>query len=157
MRMIRKCDYDAVRDLYLPIPTQIVSNEEFVPIPQTREQRQVEAKLNEIADDVSKKLGVSRRSFLASSGGMAAAFLAMNAVFGCRSFDVDPSEVTEPRATAEKWPKNEFIFDIQTHHVAAGRVIEMPPLLRYREFGAMMGNEALKGRTHAWDDLYLAN
>ncbi len=157
MRMIRKCDYDAVRDLYLPIPTQIVSNEEFVPIPQTREQRQVEAKLNEIADDASKKLGVSRRGFLASSGGMAAAFLAMNAVFGCRSFDVDPSEVMEPGATAEKWPKNEFIFDIQTHHVAAGRILEMPPLLRYREFGGVMGNTALKSRAHAWDDLYLAN
>ena len=157
MRMIRKCDYDAVRDLYLPIPTQIVSNEEFVPLPQTREQQQVEVTLNAIADDASKRLGISRRSFLASSSGMAAAFLAMNAVFGCRSFDVDPSEVMEPKATLEKWPKQEFIFDIQTHHVAAGRVIEMPPLLRYREFGAMMGNDALKGRTHAWDDLYLAN
>ena len=43
---------------------------------------------------------------------------------------------------------DEFIFDVQTHHVAAGRIIEMPPLLRYREFGAMMGNEALRGRTH---------
>jgi hypothetical protein len=155
--MIRKCDLDAVRDLYLPIPTQIVSNEEFVPIPQTPQQQQVEAKLNEIADDAAKKLGVTRRHFLASSGGMAAAFLAMNAVFGCRTFDVDPSEVLESGASAEKWPKPYFIFDVQTHHVAAGRVIEMPPLLRYREFGAMMGNADLKGRTHAWDDLYLAN
>ena len=155
--MIRKCDYDAIRDTYLPIPTQIVSNEEFIPIPQTREQQQVEAKLNEIADDASKKLGVSRRSFLASSGGMAAAFLAMNAVFGCRTFDVDPTEVMESGASAEKWPKPWFIFDIQTHHVAAGRVIEMPPLLRYRDFGGMMGNEALKGKQHSWDDLYLAN
>lgn len=155
--MIRKCDYDAIRDTYLPIPTQIVSNEEFVPIPQTPQQKQVERKLNEIADGAARKLGVSRRQFLASSGGMAAAFLAMNAVFGCRSFDVDPAEVMEPGATAEKWPKREFIFDVQTHHVAAGRVIEMPPLLRYREFGAMMGNDALKGRQHAWDDLYLAN
>jgi hypothetical protein len=156
-KLLRKCDVDAVRNTFLPIPTQIVSNEEFIPIAQTPEQARVEAKLNEIADDAAKKLGVSRRQFLASSGGMAAAFLAMNAVFGCRSFDVDPSEVTEPSATAEKWPKREFIFDIQTHHVAAGRVIEMPPLLRYREFGAMMGNADLKGRTHAWDDLYLAN
>ncbi|HEX2060460.1 MAG TPA: amidohydrolase, partial [Thermoanaerobaculia bacterium] len=152
--MKRKCD---VEQLHLPIPTQIVSNEEFLPIAQTPQQRQVEAKLLEIADAASKKLGVTRRRFLASSGGMAAAFLAMNAVFGCRSFDVDPAEVTEPNATREKWPKQEFIFDIQTHHVAAGRVIEMPPLLRYREFGAMMGNPDLKGRTHAWDDLYLAN
>lgn len=156
-KLLRKCDVDAVRDTFLPIPTQIVSNEEFIPIAQTPEQARVEAKLNEIADDAAKKLGVSRRHFLASSGGMAAAFLAMNAVFGCRSFDVDPAELTEPSATAEKWPKREFIFDIQTHHVAAGRVIEMPPLLRYREFGAMMGNTDLKGRTHAWDDLYLAN
>lgn len=155
--MIRKCDYDAIRDTYLPIPTQIVSNEEFIPIPQTREQQQVEAKLNAIADDASKKLGVSRRSFLASSGGMAAAFLAMNAVFGCKTFDVDPSEVMESGASAEKWPKPWFIFDIQTHHVAAGRVIEMPPLLRYRDFGGVMGNEALKGKQHSWDDLYLAN
>ncbi|HEX6095074.1 MAG TPA: amidohydrolase family protein [Thermoanaerobaculia bacterium] len=155
--MIRKCDYDAIRDLYLPIPTQVVSNEEFVPIPQTREQQQVEARLNAIADDASRKLGISRRSFLASSGGMAAAFLAMNAVFGCRSFDVDPAEVLEPGATAEKWPKKEFIFDVQTHHVAAGRIIETPPLLRYREFGGIMGNPELKGRTHAWEDLYLAN
>ena len=100
-----------------------------MPIPQTAEQRQVEAKLNAIADEASKKLGVSRRHFLASSGGMAAAFLAMNAVFGCRTFDVDPSEVMESGASAEKWPKDWFIFDIQTHHVAAGRVIEMPPLL----------------------------
>ena len=155
--MIRKCDRDARSGQYLPIPTQIVSNEEFVPIPQTPEQQRVEAKLNEIADAASKKLGVTRRSFLASSGGMAAAFLAMNAVFGCRSFDVDPAEVLEPGAGAEKWPKNEFIFDVQTHHVAAGRVIEMPPLLRYRDFGAMMGNKALEGRKHTWDDLYLAN
>lgn len=156
-KIFRKCDYDAARDACLPIPTQIVSNEEFIPIPQTREQRRVEAKLNEIAAAAAKSLGVTRRRFLSSSGGMAAAFLAMNAVFGCRSFDVDPAELMEPQATAEKWPKREFIFDVQTHHVAAGRVIEMPPLLRYREFGGMMGNTELQGRTHQWEDVYLAN
>ena len=155
--IVRKCDYDAVRDLYLPIPTQIVSNEEFVPIPQTPEQQRVEAILNGMAANASKKLGITRRKFLSSTGGMAAAFLALNAAFGCRSFDVDPAEVMESDATAEKWPKPYFIFDVQTHHVAAGRIIEMPPLLRYREFGAMMGNPDLKDRQHAWDDLYLAN
>jgi len=35
---------------------------------------------------------MSRRRFLASSGGMAAAFLAMNEVFG-RFFDVNPLEL----------------------------------------------------------------
>src|SRR2546422_8599493 len=34
-----------------------------------------------LADSAAKKLGVSRRKFLVSTGGMAAAFLAMNEVF----------------------------------------------------------------------------
>ena len=157
MKLVRKCDYDAWRDLFLPVPTQVVSNEEFVPIPQTRKQREVETTLLGIATETSKRLGISRRDFLRSSRGMAAAFLALNTVWGCRSFDVDPSEVTDPGASAEKWPKPYFIFDVQTHHVAAGRQIEIPPLLRYREFGAAMGNTALANKTHQWEDLYLAN
>jgi predicted TIM-barrel fold metal-dependent hydrolase len=157
VHLIRKCDYDALRDLYLPLPTQIVSNEEFVPIAPTPEQQRVEAKLTEMADAAARSLGVSRRHFLRTSGGMAAAFLALNSVWGCSVYDVDPAELTEPGKTAEKWPKPYFIFDIQTHHVAAGRQIEVPPLLRYREFGARMGNADLKDRTHQWEDLYLAN
>ncbi len=156
-QLVRKCDLDQIRGMYLPIPTQIVSNEEFVPIAQTPEQRRVEEMLEKIASEASKKLGVTRRQFLSSSGGMAAAFLAMNAVFGCRTYDVDSSELYEPGSTGERWPKPYFIFDIQTHHVAAGRVIEMPPLLQFREFGGVMGNKDLKGRQHTWDDLYLAN
>ena len=66
----------------LPVPTQIVSNEEFEPPDQTVEQQRVEHRLNEIADETSTRLGISRRAFLASTGGMAAAFLAMNEVFG---------------------------------------------------------------------------
>jgi uncharacterized protein len=72
----------------LPLPTQIVSNEEFAPSAQTEEQRRVEHRLMEIASDSAKRLGISRRKFLASTGGMAAAFLAMNSVFG-KFFDVD--------------------------------------------------------------------
>ena len=152
-RWIQKCDTD---NLNLPIPTQIVSNEEFAPPDQTPEQREVEGRLIEIANLSSKKLGVSRRSFLATSGGMAAAFLAMNGVFG-RFFDVDEAEMFEPHARDEKFPKKQFIFDIHTHHVAAKKIIQSPPLLRYRDAGAAWGNEALKGREHKWEDLYLAN
>jgi predicted TIM-barrel fold metal-dependent hydrolase len=155
--LVRKDDFDAIRDLYLPIPTQIVATDEFLPIAQTAPQKRVEAELLKIADGACRKLGISRRKFLSSSAGMAAAFLAMNAAWGCRAFDVDPAEVYELGAGAEKWPKNEFIFDIHTHHVATGRQIETPPLLRYRDFGAMMGNSELQGKTHVWDDLYLAN
>ncbi|HLM02365.1 MAG TPA: amidohydrolase family protein [Pyrinomonadaceae bacterium] len=152
-RWIQKCETD---EKNLPIPTQIVSNEEFAPPAQTFEQKRVEQRLIEIAADSSKRLGISRRRFLAASGGMAAAFLALNSVFG-RFFDVDESELFEPAATDEKFPKNQFIFDIHTHHVAAKKTIQNPPLLRYREAGAAWGNKFLEGKEHKWEDLYLAN
>lgn len=100
-------------------------------------------------------MNVTRREFLASTGGLAAAFLALNSVFG-KFFDVDATELFEPAATQEKFPRKEFIFDIHTHHVAAGKQIRVPPLLRYREVGAAWGNRALEGRAHRWEDLYLA-
>jgi hypothetical protein len=152
----RKCDADSTRNLNLPIPTQIISNEEFAPIAQTDEQKLVEHRLLEIADRSATKLNVTRRSFLASTGGMAAAFLALNSVFG-NFFNVEAEELFEPTATQEKFPKKEFIFDIHTHHVAAGKQIVVPPLLRYRDAGAAWGNRALEGREHKWQDLYLAN
>jgi len=65
-----------------PVPTQIVSNGEYNPLPQTREQRRVEARVKALAGDLAPRHGLSRREFLAGSAGMAAAFLAMNDVFG---------------------------------------------------------------------------
>src|SRR5918912_1591081 len=155
-RWMRKCDYDATKELSLPIPTQIVSNEEFVPLDQTAEQKRVESCLAELAERNAQRLGISRRRFLASAGGMAAAFVALNSVFGS-FFDVDASEMLEPAAYTEKWPKNQFIFDVQTHHVAMGRQIQVPPLLLYRRAGGTWGNTALQNREHKWEDLYLAN
>jgi hypothetical protein len=64
-----------------PVPTRIVSNGEYMPPPQTPKQRQVEARIAELSEQASRKLGIDRRRFLASTGGMAAAFLAMNEVF----------------------------------------------------------------------------
>ncbi|MGH9822744.1 MAG: amidohydrolase family protein [Blastocatellia bacterium] len=152
-RWINKADHDDDRNLNLPIPTQVISNEEYYPIAQTDEQKLVEHRLIEIADRNAKKLGLSRRQFLATSGGMAAAFMAMNSVFG-KYFDVEASETFEPAAYNEKWPKKEFIFDIQTHHVSYGRNI--PPLLGFRRQGGAW-NPALKASVPKMEDLYLAN
>ncbi|HSK72658.1 MAG TPA: amidohydrolase family protein [Pyrinomonadaceae bacterium] len=152
-KWIQKCDVD---ENNLPIPTQIVSNEEFAPIDQTEQQKQVEHRLIEIASASAKKLGISRRKFLASTGGMAAGFLALNSVFG-RFFEVDEKELFEAALSDEKFPKNQFIFDIHTHHVAAKKIIQNPPLLRYRDAGAAWGNKDLQGKEHRWEDLYLAN
>ena len=68
---IRKSDQDRQTGRGTPVPTQIVGNEEFDPMPQTADQRRVEQRIFELADQYSSKLGMSRRAFLRTSGGMA--------------------------------------------------------------------------------------
>jgi len=99
-----------------PVPTQMISNGEFNPLPQTQQQRQVEARIKELADTTAKKLGLSRRGFLRTGSGMAAAFVAMNDVYG-RIFDVSAAEAAEPAAAAQRAQglANQYIVDVQTH------------------------------------------
>jgi hypothetical protein len=98
-----------------PMPTQIVSNEEFIPRPQNKNQAQVEYLIDTMATEKAKKLGIERRDFLRSSMGMATAFLASNMVYG-QAWAVDEEETLDPATTAEKIPKGEyFIFDVQGH------------------------------------------
>lgn len=113
---VRQCDLDADLELRSPIPTRIASNEEFVPPPQTAEQRAIESKLAEAADTNGRALGLGRRQFMRSGVGMAAALTALNEVFG-PYYEVAAAETKDPKAFEEKWPKDQFIFDIQTHHV----------------------------------------
>lgn len=116
----RLCELDALRDELPPIPTRIASNEEFIPPPQSPEQRQVELRLWAIAERAASNLGMSRRDFLRTSGGMAAALIAMNEVFG-PCYEVSADELGSDEKIREKWPKNQFIFDVQTHHVDVSR------------------------------------
>jgi uncharacterized protein len=102
-----------------PLPTRLVSNEEFPPLPQTAAQRQVEDRILAEAGRLAPRLGLSRREFLRSSGGMALSLLAMNAVFG-RFFDVLPVEAADPSAFRERGGDAFFIFDVQVHYVGAG-------------------------------------
>ncbi|HEV3115772.1 MAG TPA: hypothetical protein VGY58_01885, partial [Gemmataceae bacterium] len=112
---IPKWQRDRNKGVDSPVPTQVVSNEEFIPRPQNEQQKQVEKLIGEMAEEKSRKLGLDRRTFMASSMGMATAFLASNRVYG-NYWDVDEVETVEPAAAAEKWPKDEyFIFDVQTH------------------------------------------
>ncbi len=103
----------------VPLPTRLVSNEEFPPIPQTPAQRRVEERILADAARLAPRLGLSRREFLSKSGGMATSLLAMNAVFG-RFFDVLPVEAADPVAFQERSGAAMFIFDAQLHYVSAG-------------------------------------
>jgi predicted TIM-barrel fold metal-dependent hydrolase len=101
-----------------PVPTRIISNGEFNPLPQTDKQKRVEARIEALSGEQGKRLGLGRREFLKSASGMAAAFLAMNEVFG-PVFSVAQAEVTDPDAAADRSAKlsRQFIFDNQLHFV----------------------------------------
>ncbi|MHB1557758.1 MAG: amidohydrolase family protein [Isosphaeraceae bacterium] len=117
---VRQCDLDAGSDFLPPIPSRIASNEEFVPPPQSDEQKAYEAQLAELSERAAKRQGRSRRDFLRSGSGMAAAMVALNQVFG-DCYDVHADEVDDPKAFEERWPKDQFVFDMQTHHVDVTR------------------------------------
>ena len=98
------------------VPTQIVSNGEFNPIPQTPNQKKVEERMKELADVHGAKQGLDRRTFLQTSCGMAAAFLAMNEVYG-EVFQVSEAEAADREMMAERSePRN--------------RTLKPPPLRR---------------------------
>jgi predicted TIM-barrel fold metal-dependent hydrolase len=117
---VRQCDLDAAAEAPSPIPTRIASNEEFIPPPQSAQQKEFEARLTDLSGRLARRQGVSRRDFLRSGSGIAAALIALNQVFG-PCYDVHAEEAEDPKAFEEKWPKDQFIFDIQTHHVDVSR------------------------------------
>ncbi|MBX6313339.1 MAG: amidohydrolase family protein [Isosphaeraceae bacterium] len=113
---VRQCDLDAEVEELPPIPARIASNEEFVPPPQSPQQKEYEARLAEISERAARRQGKTRRDFLRTGSGMAAALWALNQVYG-DCYEVEAAEVEDPQAFEEKWPKDQFIFDVQTHHV----------------------------------------
>jgi len=155
---IRSCDRDDSLDLHLPLPTRIVSNEEYAPPPQFPEQRRVERALLERADALAPTLGLDRRQFLRTTCGMAAAFAAMNSVFG-PFFEVDAAELTEPAAASGR---KYFVLDAQTHFVdalrnpAAADQKFLDYLVGVRRFGGRF-NPKLAGREIAPEELHRLN
>ena len=134
-----------------PVPTQIVSNGEFNPLPQTADPRKVEARIKELADAHAPGQGLDRRRFLQTASGMAAAFLAMNNVFG-KVFDVSEAEAADPmmaQARADT-TKGQFIMDVQTHFVHDKYT--QKGILGLAIFASQHWNPSLAGKT---DDLYI--
>lgn len=138
----------------LPIPTRIKEEEGGAEL-STPEQRRVEKILLEMADALASPLGLSRRSFLASASGMAAAFLAMNAVHG-PLFSVNAAEAADPSAAAERLKKlsEQFIFDVQTHFI--NDRYNHKWILALRE-DAKKWNPELKGEKITLDKLRFGN
>lgn len=102
-----------------PVPTRMVSNGEYMPLPQTADQARVESGILAAADEQGGKLGLDRRSFLRSTAGLATSFLVMNKVFGGDVFSVAHAETTDPAAAAERAARftDQYIVDMQLHFI----------------------------------------
>ena len=112
---IRKRERDRLKGVDSPMPTQTISNEEFIPRPQSDRQKHVETLIGEMGSERAKKLGMDRRTFMGTAMGLATTFLAQNRVYG-KVWDVDEVESYELAAVQEKFPKSEyFIIDVQAH------------------------------------------
>ena len=64
-----------------PIPVQSLSSDEFMPSPQSPQQREFETRVKDMGARLAKEHNLSRRQFFKTAGGMAAAFLAMNETY----------------------------------------------------------------------------
>jgi predicted TIM-barrel fold metal-dependent hydrolase len=140
-----------------PIPTQFVSSDEFLPSPQTENQKKVEARIKELGSRLAKHQGVSRRKFFKTAAGMAAAFVAMNDVYG-PLYSVGRAEAATPDMANERARalSDQFIMDMHTHFLRDDTRLEN--FVRSREAVGKAGwNPALAGKPQTLDDLKFAN
>ena len=52
-----------------PIPVQFVSSDEYMPSPQSAQQKEFEARIKEMGAQLAKKHGMTRRRFFKTAGG----------------------------------------------------------------------------------------
>ena len=140
-----------------PIPVQSVSSDEFMPAPQSARQARFEARVKELGSELSKKQGLSRRRFFQTPAGMAAAFVAMNDVFG-PLFGVSRAEAATPEHANERAAalSGQFIMDMHTHFLRPGTRI-MTFVNQRNAVGKAGWNAALGEREQTIDDLMFQN
>ena len=139
-----------------PVPTQIVSSDEFLPIPQTARQRDVEARLIEMSDRLARRQGMSRRRFFQTASGMAASFVALNQVFG-PLFDASEAEAATPELAQSRADglSGQMIIDGHTHFLRDDT--RLMGFVKAREAVGQFGwNKELNSKEQTIDDLKFA-
>jgi predicted TIM-barrel fold metal-dependent hydrolase len=140
-----------------PVPTQIVASDEYFPQPQTREQKEVEARLVAMADSLAARQGLSRRRFFQTAAGMAASFVAMNQVYG-NFFAASEAEAATPELADERAQAmaGQFVMDTHTHFLRDDT--RLTGFVAMREAVGRAGwNKAIGDRPQTIDDLKYAN
>ncbi len=140
-----------------PIPTQMVSSDEYYPAPQNAQQREVEARMLALADELAPRRGLDRRRFFQTASGMAAAYLAMNQVYG-GLFDATRAEAATPdqaKARADSL-KDQFIMDMHTHFLRDDTRLQSFVAMR-EAVGRSGWNKELSGKPQTIEDLKFEN
>src|SRR5438874_2156912 len=106
----------------LPIKLDTTSNGEFAPIPLQPVHHRARALAFDAADRNARRLGVTRRAFLASACGAASTLLAMNAAYAAAGrrggyYALPQESSLEMHVARTALDKGEFVFDIQGHFV----------------------------------------
>ncbi len=107
----------------LPIKLDSATNGEYAPVPVGSTIAYARTLAAERITGNARRVGQSRRGFMASVCGAATTLLALNDAFATRRFgggrfELPPESAVEPEA-AQAIMGREFIFDIQTHFVEA--------------------------------------
>ena len=140
-----------------PVPTQIVSSDEYLPVPQTARQREVEARLIAMSDHLAQRQGISRRRFFQTAAGMAASFVALNQVFG-PLFDATEAEAATPELAAARADalSGQIVIDGHTHFLRDDT--RLMGFVKAREAVGQWGwNKDLAGKEQTIDDLKFNN
>jgi uncharacterized protein len=140
-----------------PVPTQIVASDEYFPAAQNAKQREMEARLLAMGDELAKRQGVSRRRFFQSAAGMAAAFVAMNQTYG-HLFAATPAEAATPELADARAAslQHQFIMDMHTHFLRDDT--RLTGFVNMREAVGKAGwNPELAGKPQTIEDLKFDN
>jgi uncharacterized protein len=154
---LRKLKPAETVSFHSPIPTQVVSSDEYFPQPQNKKQREVEQRVKILGSELARKQGISRRAFFTTAAGMAAAFLAMNQVYG-NLFDVTAAEAATPEMAEERAGllRDQFIFDGHTHFLRDDTRLNAFIAMR-QAVGDAGWNPELKGKKQTIEDLKFNN
>ena len=140
-----------------PIPMQIVASDEYYPPRQNHAQRDVEARLADLSNRLARNQGLTRRRFFSTAAGMAAAFVAMNEVYG-PMFDATLAEAATPEMAQARADglRDQFIMDVHTHFLRDDTRI-MNFIAMRQSVGDNGWNPQLSGKKQTLEDLKFDN
>lgn len=106
----------------LPIKIDTTTNGEFSPTPLDPVSEAANRAAHEKVSQAARKLGIGRRAYLITTCGAAATLAAMNETFAAAgktggSYEIPDEAAFEISAADSVVTGNEFIFDVQLHHV----------------------------------------